>query len=131
MLANQSPSASGVRSPEFAAGFLVGLLPAGLVAGVLLLTIGATAVARALLLTSGYAMQHAAQPVIFAAGLVAGAVGAVASVVRVFARMRQWAERGEYERAQGSRWGLIVTAALLVLPVVLAILLPQHPAVAR
>jgi hypothetical protein len=130
MLPGQLARAPGTPSQGFLPGFLSGVTPVGIFAGGLLLTAGVGAVVRGVLLTSGFAVQQSVEPLVFAMGLLLATVGGVVGGVRLVARMRQWEASGEDERVRGSRWGLIVTAFLLAAPVILAVLWPQHPAVA-
>jgi hypothetical protein len=127
----RSATAPDRRVPSFLNGLLTGLAPLGILIGVLLLTAAATFAVRALLTTQRFAIQHAALPLVFGLGLLAAMAGAVVGVKQVFTRMRRWDDDGEVERAWGSRWAIIVTALLLALPVVVAFVLPQSPAVAR
>lgn len=131
MSSTSSATAPDRHAPRFLTGLAAGLAPLGIFIGTLLLTITATAILRTLLLTQGFAAQHATLPLLFGLGLLAAVVGGAVGVKYVLARMRRWGEAGEIERARGSRWALIITALLLALPVVLAFVLPQSPAVAR
>lgn len=131
MPSTRSTDAPDRGIPSFLAGLLTGLAPLGALIGVLLLTSVAVVALRALLIAQGFAVQHAALPLVFGMGLVASLVGGVVSVKHVLTRMRRWDTAGEAERANGSRWALIITALLLALPVVLAFVLPQSPAIAR
>ncbi len=59
--------------------------------------------------------------------LVAAAVYAV-SLVGVFRRMRAWRERGQDAQATAAQWTLVATGVVVALPVMVAVLWPQHPA---
>lgn len=131
MLSTRPTDTPDRHVPNFITGLVSGLTPLGILIGAFLLTVVATIAARVRLLTQGFAIQHAALPLIFGVGLLVAMVGAVVGIKQVFTRMRRWDEAGEVERARGSRWALIITALLVALPVVLAFMLPQSPAVAR
>ena len=60
--------------------------------------------------------------------LVALAVGFTLVSVRVFRQARAWREAGEATAATATLWGLGASALLVLVPVLLGILLPQHPA---
>ena len=60
--------------------------------------------------------------------LVALAVGFTLVSVRVFRRARVRREAGESTAANAVLWGLAASALLVLVPVLVAILLPQHPA---
>lgn len=131
MLTNSSAKTPDRPVYRFSTGLLTGLTPLGILVGALLLTVAATAALRTLFITQGFAIEHTALPLVFGLGLLAATVGAAVGVKQVLTRMRRWEEAGEVERASGSRWALIITALLVALPVILAFVLPQSPAVAR
>jgi hypothetical protein len=60
--------------------------------------------------------------------LIALAVGLTLVSVRVFRQARSWREGGETTTASAVLWGLAASALLVLVPVLVAILLPQHPA---
>jgi hypothetical protein len=60
--------------------------------------------------------------------LVALAVGFTLVSVRVFRQARRWREVGDTTTAYAALWGLGASALLVLIPVLVAILLPQHPA---
>jgi hypothetical protein len=60
--------------------------------------------------------------------VVALAVGVTLVSVRVFRQARRWREVGETTAANAVLWGLAASALLVLVPVLLAVLLPQHPA---
>lgn len=130
MLAARPANASNQHSRDFTVGLLSGLAPLGVLSATLLLTAGLTAVVRGALITQSYDIQHAVPPLVFGAGILTATIGAAASAVRVFARMRRWQAAGAVTSVRGSRWAVLLTALLLLIPVALAIVLPQHPAVA-
>jgi len=109
-------------------GLLVGLIPLGLLAAVVGIALLLTALARQMFEGSGFfAQQQAALIVLIVGLLLAIAVFAVAAW-RVFRRVAAWQQSGARAQASAALWALSVTALLVVLPVVLALLLPQHPA---
>jgi hypothetical protein len=60
--------------------------------------------------------------------LLLTAMGYGVVAVRVFRQARRWREDGETTAANAVLWGLAASALLVLVPVLLAILLPQHPA---
>jgi ABC-type nickel/cobalt efflux system permease component RcnA len=109
-------------------GLLVGLMPLGLLAAVVGMCVLLTALARQLFAGAGFfAQQEAAVIVLIVGLLLAIAVFAVAAW-RVFRRVAAWQQSGARAQASATLWALSVTALLMVLPVVLALLLPQRPA---
>jgi hypothetical protein len=109
-------------------GVLAGLVPLLPLALVLALTVAIAAGARALAAPQGFYVERAAEGSVMGAGLLVAAVFygvACARALRAAALLRLAGQAG---RARGTLLGLALTAALVLLPVVLAIALPQHPA---
>jgi hypothetical protein len=63
--------------------------------------------------------------------LVALAVGLTLVSVRVFRQAQRWRESGETTAATAVLLGLAASALLVLIPVLVAIMLPQHPAVIK
>lgn len=112
-------------------GFLAGFLPLGMLLGTLLVTLVVTWVVRMLLSAADFSAQQTVFALVFGLGLLAATITYVAAMVRTVRRARRWQTTGEAERARGSWWALALTGILVVLPVILAVALPQSPAVAK
>ena len=108
-------------------GVLIGLIPVGLLAGCVALTIALTALARQLASGSGfYSQQQAALSMVIVGLVLTVAVFAIA-VWRVVRRVATWQQSGITQQANAALWSLGATALVIVIPLLLAILLPQHP----
>lgn len=105
-------------------GALVGLIPLGLLAGTVALTVAGAALARLLFAGSGFFAQQQAAVIVLIAGLILAVAGFGVATWRVLRRVAGW-QQGE---ASAALWDLGATALVIVGPVVLALLLPQHPA---
>jgi hypothetical protein len=114
-----------------------GNVPRGIVAGLvpLLRLIVALAVALALPLvarlatnTQSFAVQQNAAVIAFAVGLVVAAVVYAVSLVGAFRRLRVWSEAGRGTQATTALWMLALTALIVALPIIVAAVVPQHPA---
>ena len=109
-------------------GILTGLVPLGLLVGFVALALVLTALARQLVPVTDFSVQQQAAMATLIAGLiVASAVFAVA-IWRTFWRVAVWQQVGQGVQARATLWTLAVTALLVVMPVLIAVLLPQHPA---
>ena len=109
-------------------GILTGLVPLGLLVGFVALALVLTALARQLVPATDFSVQQQAAMATLIAGLiVASAVFAVA-IWRTFWRVAVWQQVGQGVQARATLWTLAVTALLVVMPVLIAVLLPQHPA---
>ena len=61
------------------------------------------------------------------AGLVLAIVVIAIAVWRVLRRVAAWQQAGAAVQANAALWALGATALVIVIPILLAILLPQHP----
>src|SRR5579859_6629022 len=118
--------AAEVKSPVVR-GAWVGLVPLGLLAGFVALAVVLTALARQLAVGSGFFTQKQAALIILIAGLVLAIVVFALAVWRVLRRVAAWQQAGAAVQANAALWALGTTALVIVIPILLAILLPQHP----
>jgi uncharacterized membrane protein YidH (DUF202 family) len=117
-----APKRSGWR------GVLVGLIPLGLLAGIVAITLLVTALARQLVAGSGFFMQQQTALIALTVGLVLAIVVYAVASWRVLRRVKIWQRDGTTTQANAAVWALTATALIIVLPVLLALILPQHPA---
>ena len=108
-------------------GALIGLIPLGLVAGVVLVALVVTALARVLVADAGFFVQQQTALITLLAGLVLAIVVFALAVWRVVRRVAAWQRTGVAVQANAALWALGGTALVIVVPVLLAVLLPQHP----
>jgi len=108
-------------------GALFGLIPLGLVAGVVLITVVVTALARELVADAGFFVQQQTTLITLIVGLVLAVAVFALAVWRVMRRVAAWQQSGGAVQAKAALWVLGVTALVIVVPVLLALLLPQHP----
>ena len=109
-------------------GALVGLIPLGLLAGIVVITLLVTALARQLVAGSGFFVQQQTALITLIVGLVLAIVVYAVAIWRVLRHVKSWQKDGIITQANAALWALTVTALITVMPVVLAIILPQHPA---
>ena len=126
--AGRGPTYVTKRTAGMGRGLLVGLIPLGLLAAIVGITVPLTALARQLNEGAGFFAQQQAAMIVLIVGLgLSIAVFAVA-IWRVLRRVAVWQQSGAMAKANAALWALSATALLVVLPVVLALVLPQHPA---
>ncbi|HEV2238512.1 MAG TPA: hypothetical protein VGR57_17775 [Ktedonobacterales bacterium] len=108
-------------------GVLTGLMPllSVLVFGLALLL---TAGVRGATASQGFFAQQKYAVIVLAAGLVLAGITYAVFCARALRRARDWLVDGSDRAALATYWSLGVTALLVLLPVLLAIALPQHPA---
>ena len=109
-------------------GALVGLIPLGLLTGIVAITLLVTALARQLVAGSGFFVQQQTALITLIVGLVLAIVVYAVAIWRVLRHVKSWQKDGIITQANAALWALTVTALITVMPVVLAIILPQHPA---
>lgn len=109
-------------------GVLVGLIPLGLLAGIVAITLLVTALARQLVAGSGFFVQQQTALIALIVGLVLATVVYAVAIWRVLRRVKIWQRDGTTTQANAALWALTATALIVVLPVLLALILPQHPA---
>ena len=108
-------------------GAWVGLGPLGLLAGFVALAVVLTALAHQLAAGAGFFVQQQAVLGTLIAGLVLAIVVIAIAVWRVLRRVAAWQQAGAAVQANAALWALGATALVIVIPILLAILLPQHP----
>jgi uncharacterized membrane protein YidH (DUF202 family) len=108
-------------------GALIGLIPLGLLAGCVALAVVLTALARQLVTGSGFFVQQQAALSTLIVGLVLAIAVFALAVWRVLRRVAAWQRTGVAVQANAALWALSATALVIVVPVLLGLLLPQHP----
>lgn len=119
---------SAERTGSAVRGALIGLGPLGLLAGFVALAVVLTALARALVADAGFFAQQQAALSTLIAGLVLAILIFAIAVWRVLRRVAAWQQAGAAVQASAALWVLGATALVIVIPILLALLLPQHPA---
>lgn len=109
-------------------GALVGLIPLGLLAGIVAITLLVTALARQLVAGSGFFVQQQTALIALIVGLVLVIVVYAVAIWRVLRHVKIWQRDGTTTQANAALWALTATTLIMVLPVLLALILPQHPA---
>jgi hypothetical protein len=108
-------------------GFVAGLIPLGAVVLVVVITIALDALARALSAGQGFFVQQWVEVIVYVLGLIVSIATLAVLSRRTLLRVARWRVAGHAGKAAGALWGLTVTAFVVILPVVLAIVAPQHP----
>jgi hypothetical protein len=119
---------SGATSDSILRGAGVGLAPAVFLYLGGLVVFGVDALMRVTTTGLGFLTQLPILNVASMLCLVALAVGLTLVSMRVCRQARAWREAGDTTAATAALWGLGASALLVLVPVLLAILLPQHPA---
>lgn len=109
-------------------GILTGLAPLVVLVIAVTATLLLTALARLLFAGSGFFAQQQAGLIVLIAGLILSIACFGLAVWRALRRVALWQLIEARARAAAALWALGATALVIVLPVLLALLLPQHPA---
>jgi hypothetical protein len=107
---------------------IFGLEPLAPLLLIVILTIGLAWLARQITAGAGFYTQQWAAGVIVVLGILGGAVALAIFSVRALRQVKAWQESGLSAQAGAALWGLAVVALVVLLPLLLAILIPQHPA---
>lgn len=107
-------------------GFLLGMIPLALLLALVIATLLLTALTRQLTAASGFFTQQQVSLIVLIAGLALAAVIYIIALVLTLKRVARWQPGGTQARA--ALLALGITALIVVLPVILAIVLPQTPA---
>ena len=109
-------------------GFASSLVPLAFVAVIVLVALALAALARQLTAGQGFYTQQWAAVIVIAGGLLATAASYIVTCVQALRRVKLWQQAGQTAQASGALWGLVVVALIVLLPLLLAIAIPQHPA---
>jgi hypothetical protein len=109
-------------------GVWTGLIPLALFVFFVAIALVTTAFARQLVVDSGFAVQGQVALINLVAGLILAIAVFGVAVWRVLRRVALWQQIGESVQAKATLWTLAATAMIIVVPILLAVLLPQSPA---
>jgi uncharacterized membrane protein len=109
-------------------GVLIGLIPLGLLLLIVAVTVLLTALARQLVASSGFFAQQQASVIVLVVGLVVALVVYIIASVRTLRSVISWQRGGAVGQARATLLALGFTTLVVLLPIVLAIVLPQSPA---
>jgi len=109
-------------------GVLISLVPLGLLLGLVAVTLLLTVLVRSLAANAGFAVQQSAAVITLITGLILAIAVFAVAIRRVLRRVAIWQQGGVITQASATLWALGLTGLVVLGPVLLALLLPQHPA---
>jgi hypothetical protein len=109
-------------------GALIGLIPLGLLTITVAVSILLTTLARQIFTTAGFFAQQQASVTVLIVGLVLTLAVYAIAIWRTLRRVGIWLQKGKIVQSRVALWALGVTALVVVTPILLALILPQHPA---
>jgi hypothetical protein len=125
VVSTQTPSSERIRGVW--RGVLTGLLPSGLLIILVSITLLLTVFSRLLLVGSGFFAQQQAAVIVLIAGLILAIAVYAVACWRVLRQVADWQQDGVIIQSKATLWTLAATALVVLLPLLLAILLAQHP----
>ena len=123
-----SSRSSSLRGDSIWRGIFIGLIPLGLLVVIIVITLFLTTLMRQLFVGAGFFVQQRAELLVVIPGLILALLVYGVTIWLTLRHIASWQQAGAKARANGALWMLGITALLVVLPVVLAVVLPQHPA---
>lgn len=109
-------------------GLLTGLVPLALLLVVVVITLLLAAATRQLFAFAGFFVQQQNTLIVLIVGLSVAVMLYGVSIWRIMRRLAHWEQEGKVRQVHTVLWTLVGTACVVVLPLVLAFVLPQHPA---
>ena len=114
-------------SAEAMRGALVGLIPLGLLLFVVVVVLLLAALGRQVVSAAGFFVQQQVAVSILIAGFIATIILYALAANRTLRQVALWQRSSLHVRSRFALWALGFTALVVMLPVLLALLLPQHP----
>jgi hypothetical protein len=116
------------RRNEYWRGVLYGTIPLALLVVITAVAFALAVLVHQLMDVTGFFVQQQAVLIILGCGLVLALVAFTIAVVFIMRRVAIWQQAGRVERTRAALWTLTASALVILLPLILAIILPQHPA---
>jgi hypothetical protein len=107
---------------------MVGLTPLVLAAVVMAVAVALTTLVRLLTRGLGFSAEQPAVIITLSIGLVVATAAYVIASRRALRKVAAWQREGSSAQATAALWALAFTAVVVLVPVLLAVVLPQHPA---
>ena len=126
---SQAKSVIPLASDSRWRGVLIGLVPLLLLVGISAFTLIAGEFVRQFLLHEvDFFTQQRVSVIILATGLGLAVLAYAVAIVLIMRRIGVWQQGSAPAQARAALWTFICTALLVITPLLLAIVLPQHPA---
>lgn len=123
-----SPAGGATARGDFQRGLLAGFTPVALLLAVVALVLLAVIGAQMASASLGFDTQQPITVTVLVVGLAVGGITYTVACVRALRRVGAWQLTGADARASGALWALGVGALVVLLPLIVAALWPQHPA---
>ena len=109
-------------------GLLFGFAPLVVLVILVVIALAVTALVRQIFAPSGFFVVQQAALITLITGLVIALVIYVVAIVLALRRVAAWQQIGAKKASNAALWSLAITAFIVLLPVILAAVIPQNPA---
>ena len=109
-------------------GLLIGFAPLVALLILVVITLAVTALVRQIFAPPGFFVVQQAALITLITGLVIALVIYVVAIVLALRRVAAWQRIGAKKSSTAALWSLAITAFIVLLPVILAAVIPQNPA---
>jgi uncharacterized membrane protein len=109
-------------------GLLIGFTPLVALLILVVISLAVTALVRQIFAPSGFFVVQQTALITLIAGLVIALVIYVVAIVLALRRVAAWQQIGAKKSSTAALWSLAITAFIVLLPVILAAVIPQNPA---
>jgi hypothetical protein len=116
------------KGGEILYGVLSSLIPLLLLGSITTLAVILTALVRQMFNSDGFFVWQRDVLITLSACMVLALLAYVTSLVVILRRVVDWQRAGLRVRSAATLWTLFATAWVVLLPVILAVVIPQHPA---
>lgn len=116
------------KASEIRTGIFIGLIPLVLLVILLALAFALTAIVRQTSFADGFFVWRQNALITLLVGLGVAVVVYIVALVRIMRRVAMWQRNDMMTRSTTTLWTLSITALLVLLPVILAVVIPQTPA---
>lgn len=126
--AHDPATQAGDRTGTFWSGALVGGAPIALLVVIVGATLLLSTLARMLAASGGFFAQQQAALIVLVAGCALAALGYIVAMIWAWRWLSRQFRAGAIAPTQGALMAFALTSLLVLLPLILAIALPPHPA---
>ena len=116
------------QSESVLRGIVAGFVPLMILLLVVVITVLLTALARQSVTSSGFFMQQQVSVIVLVVGLFMALIAYSVAIVRAWRKVTSWQRNNLIYQARAALIALGITALIVLLPVILAVVLPQSPA---
>lgn len=107
---------------------LIGFVPLLLLVVIVVIALAVTVLVRQFFASSGFFAQQQAEVITLIVGLIIALVVYIVAIILTLRRVARWQTQGAARLSRVALWSLAITALIVLVPVLLALLLPQNPA---